>query len=245
MVAWSEELQTRYPPAPDPNQGVATRCCAPARASCVPDVPDELLDESAAKDEEHLRLHPACSSCAAALSCPLKVRDRVLGVITWASGGRRGRRFRRRRPRLRRGPRPPCRGRDRQRPAAHPGARRGARAAAGGAARASCPSRPAGAAACATCRPGEPMPVVTSTTWCRSTDGRVAMFVGDVMGRGVQAASVMAQMRSAIRTLDRGRPDPGSCAERDGPGLRDPARSSSSSPWSTRWPTRGWTRWRS
>jgi serine phosphatase RsbU (regulator of sigma subunit) len=32
-------------------------------------------------------------------------------------------------------------------------------------------------------------------------EGRVAAFVGDVMGRGVQAASVMAQMRSAIRTL--------------------------------------------
>jgi serine phosphatase RsbU (regulator of sigma subunit) len=32
-------------------------------------------------------------------------------------------------------------------------------------------------------------------------DGRLAMFVGDVMGRGVAAASVMAQMRSAIRTL--------------------------------------------
>ncbi len=32
-------------------------------------------------------------------------------------------------------------------------------------------------------------------------DGRLAMFVGDVMGRGVMATSVMAQMRSAIRTL--------------------------------------------
>ena len=31
--------------------------------------------------------------------------------------------------------------------------------------------------------------------------GRLAMFVGDVMGRGVQATSVMAQMRSAMRTL--------------------------------------------
>jgi serine phosphatase RsbU (regulator of sigma subunit) len=30
-------------------------------------------------------------------------------------------------------------------------------------------------------------------------DGRLAMFVGDVMGRGVAAAAAMAQMRSAIR----------------------------------------------
>jgi serine phosphatase RsbU (regulator of sigma subunit) len=39
-------------------------------------------------------------------------------------------------------------------------------------------------------------------------DGRLAMFVGDVMGRGVAAASVMAQMRSAIRTLVAVDPDP-------------------------------------
>ena len=39
-------------------------------------------------------------------------------------------------------------------------------------------------------------------------DGRLAMFVGDVMGRGVEAASVMAQMRSAIRTLVAVDPDP-------------------------------------
>jgi serine phosphatase RsbU (regulator of sigma subunit) len=39
-------------------------------------------------------------------------------------------------------------------------------------------------------------------------DGRLAMFVGDVMGRGVAAASVMAQMRSAIRTLLAVDPEP-------------------------------------
>jgi serine phosphatase RsbU (regulator of sigma subunit) len=37
---------------------------------------------------------------------------------------------------------------------------------------------------------------------------RVAVFVGDVMGRGVRAASVMAQMRSALRTLIALDPDP-------------------------------------
>ena len=39
-------------------------------------------------------------------------------------------------------------------------------------------------------------------------DGRVAVFVGDVMGRGVQAASAMAQMRSAVRALLAVDPDP-------------------------------------
>jgi serine phosphatase RsbU (regulator of sigma subunit) len=32
-------------------------------------------------------------------------------------------------------------------------------------------------------------------------DGRIAMFVGDVMGRGVHAAAAMAQMRSAVRAF--------------------------------------------
>jgi serine phosphatase RsbU (regulator of sigma subunit) len=39
-------------------------------------------------------------------------------------------------------------------------------------------------------------------------DGRVVAFVGDVMGRGVAAASAMAQMRSALRTLIAIDPDP-------------------------------------
>ena len=38
--------------------------------------------------------------------------------------------------------------------------------------------------------------------------GRVAMFIGDVMGRGVHAAAAMAQMRAAIRALVAVDPDP-------------------------------------
>jgi serine phosphatase RsbU (regulator of sigma subunit) len=39
-------------------------------------------------------------------------------------------------------------------------------------------------------------------------DGRIALFVGDVMGRGVTAAAAMAQMRAAIRALVAVDPDP-------------------------------------
>jgi PAS domain S-box-containing protein len=39
-------------------------------------------------------------------------------------------------------------------------------------------------------------------------DGRLAVFVGDVMGRGVRAAAAMAQMRSAIRAYVAVDPDP-------------------------------------
>ncbi len=44
-------------------------------------------------------------------------------------------------------------------------------------------------------------------------DGRVVIFVGDVMGRGVPAAAAMAQMRSAIRTLIAVDPHPHSVME--------------------------------
>ncbi len=39
-------------------------------------------------------------------------------------------------------------------------------------------------------------------------DGRLAMFVGDVMGRGVQAAAAMAQMRASIRAFIAVDPEP-------------------------------------
>ena len=41
-------------------------------------------------------------------------------------------------------------------------------------------------------------------------DGRVVMFVGDVMGRGVEAAAAMAQMRAAVRAYTAVDPDPAS-----------------------------------
>ena len=41
-------------------------------------------------------------------------------------------------------------------------------------------------------------------------DGRLVLFVGDVMGRGVQAAAAMAQMRAAVRAYTAVDPDPAS-----------------------------------
>ena len=41
-------------------------------------------------------------------------------------------------------------------------------------------------------------------------DGRVALFVGDVMGRGVHAAAAMAQMRAAVRAYAAVDPTPAS-----------------------------------
>ena len=59
-------------------------------SNLVPDVTDEMLVLSA-KDEEHLRLIRLLE-LRSGMSCPLKVRDRVFGVITWVAG-EGGRRF--------------------------------------------------------------------------------------------------------------------------------------------------------
>ena len=40
------------------------------------------------------------------------------------------------------------------------------------------------------------------------SDGRVAMFIGDVMGHGIQAAAAMAQMRASVRAFVTVDPDP-------------------------------------
>lgn len=45
-------------------------------------------------------------------------------------------------------------------------------------------------------------------------DGRLVAFVGDVMGRGVAAASAMAQVRSALRAYVFPDPLPGTVIER-------------------------------
>jgi GAF domain-containing protein len=45
-------------------------------------------------------------------------------------------------------------------------------------------------------------------------DGRLVLFVGDVMGRGVPAAAAMAQMRAAIRAHVVVDPDPGTVSEK-------------------------------
>jgi GAF domain-containing protein len=197
MVAFVEELQTRYPPEPDPERG-AYKVLRTGASELFPDIPDELL-ELAAKDEEHLRLLRMLE-LRSGLSCALKVRGRVLGVITWASSGERARRFTRADQSF---------GEDLAQRAAvaidNAQLHTQVRDVALELQRAVLPDElpepngwttavqylPAGR----TDAGGDFYDVVPLA------DGRVAAFVGDVMGRGVQAASVMVQMRSAIRTL--------------------------------------------
>jgi serine phosphatase RsbU (regulator of sigma subunit) len=195
-IALVRELQERYPSDPATDQG-GYGVLRSGRSQLVPELTDELL-AAVARDEEHLELMRALN-LASGLSCPLKVGDRTFGVITWVAG-EGGRRF---------SEDDLAFGEDLAQRAAiaidNAQLHSQVRTAALELQRAVLPDslpevagwstsvqyHPAGR----TDAGGDFYDVVPLE------DGRLAMFVGDVMGRGVQAASVMAQMRSAIRTL--------------------------------------------
>ena len=87
-VTMARELQERYPPDPDAVTGVYA-VVRFGRAELYREVSDELLVR-VARDEEHLALLRAVGLRSAMLA-PMMLRDRVLGVITFASAesGRR------------------------------------------------------------------------------------------------------------------------------------------------------------
>ena len=191
-----EELQTRYPANPDSPRG-GYRVLRTGLSELVPEIGDELLTD-VAQDEEHLRLLRALNF-RSALACPLKVHDRVLGVITWVAG-ERGRRF---------GPADRAFGEDLARRAAvaidnaklHSEMRDFALRLQQAVLPERLPDPPGWETSVVYLPAGRTDAGGDFYDAVDLGDGRLAIFVGDVMGRGVAAASVMAQMRSAIRTL--------------------------------------------
>ncbi len=196
MVDTVKELQEKYPPVKDESRG-AYKVVATGRSELVPDISEELLAATAV-DAEHLRILRRLSF-RSGLAVPLKVQDRVLGVITWVAG-EEGRRF---------GHDDLTFGEDLARRAAiaidnaqlHSEVRDVALKLQHAVLPAGLPLvdgvdlavryLPAGR----TDAGGDFYDVLPQD------DGRLVVFVGDVMGRGVAAASAMAQMRSAVRTL--------------------------------------------
>jgi GAF domain-containing protein len=180
----------------EPGDGSYAALVAP-RSILLPEVTDDLL-VAGAQDEEHLALLRALH-LRSGLLCPLRVGDRTLGVVTWVAG-ERGRRFS-----------------EADQVFGEELAQRAAIAIDN--AQLHSQVRTAALELQRAVLPEE-LPAVpgwsTTVTYLPAgrtdaggdfydvlplEDGRLAMFVGDVMGRGVAAASVMAQMRSAIRTL--------------------------------------------
>ena len=202
-VALAEDLNRRYPPDPQAPRG-AYSVLRSGRSDLVPEVPDEIL-VAAAQDEDHLRTLRLLGF-RSALQVPLRARDRVLGVITWVTGDQ-GRRFS-----------------SKDLAFAEDLAARAAvaidnaqlhtelRDVAVRLQRAVLPEQlpelpdwemavrylPAGRTEVS----GDFYEVVPLG------DGRLVVFVGDVMGRGVQAAAAMAQMRAAVRALVAVDPEP-------------------------------------
>ncbi len=87
-VRFALEIEQRYPSERD-SPGGAWDVIRTARPSLIPEVSDEML-VAAAKDAEHLRLARELE-LRSALLVPLIARGRVLGVISWvaAESGRR------------------------------------------------------------------------------------------------------------------------------------------------------------
>lgn len=207
-IAFVEELQRRYPPDPEAPHG-AWNIVRTGRSELVPLVTDELL-EAAAVDEEHLRLIRELN-LRSGVSAPLIAHGKVLGVMSWVSADE-GRMFT-----------------DADLAFVEDLAQRAAvaidnaqlhsqtRDAAAHLQRAVLPDR---------------LPEVRGWQFASyySPSGRtevggdfydvlpvkdgVALFVGDVMGRGVEAAAAMAQMRAAVRSYLALDPSPESVVRR-------------------------------
>jgi GAF domain-containing protein len=195
-VALAEEFERRFPPDPTSSSG-SYRVFHSGRSELTPDITPEMIDAAVAHPDQRALLHEL--DLRSAMSVPLKVKDRVLGVVTWVAGST-GRRYtvqdlafgedlagraavaidnaqlhtelRDMAMRLQRAVLPAALPRvEGWELAAH--------------------YSPSGRLEAG----GDFYDVI------RLDDDRLVVFVGDVMGRGVHAAAAMAQMRASIRAL--------------------------------------------
>ena len=202
-VRLAQELAERYPPDPDAPTG-AWNVMRTGKSEWIPEITDEIL-VAAAVDQEQLQLARDLH-LRSAVTVPLIARDRVLGVITWVSAESE-RLFT-----------------EEDLSLAEDLAKRAAIAIDN----AELHSETLAAAVhlqhavLPDAMPDVPGWVVAShySPSGRTevggdfydavplTDGRLALFVGDVMGRGVAAAAAMAQMRAAVRAFTAVDPTP-------------------------------------
>ena len=88
-VEWAREIAEHYPADPRADRGVH-HVLRTGESQLWPDIPDELI-VAAAQDAEHRRLIRGLGM-ASAMMVPMRVRDRVFGVISFVSA-ESGRRF--------------------------------------------------------------------------------------------------------------------------------------------------------
>ena len=81
-VAFAREIERRYPPSPDAQHG-SWHVIRTGESELLHEITDELL-VAAAQDEEHLRIARELN-LRSAVTAPLVAHGRVLGVMTWVS----------------------------------------------------------------------------------------------------------------------------------------------------------------
>src|SRR4051812_8483474 len=86
-VELAREFQRRYPPGPD---SLLHRIVATGRSEVIPEITDEML-VAGAVDDDHLRIIRELGM-RSVMAVPMTLRDRVLGIITFVSA-EAGRRF--------------------------------------------------------------------------------------------------------------------------------------------------------
>ena len=82
MVEWAEEIHSKYPPAPETPVGIYN-VLRTGESEFYPKISDEILIKSA-QSEEHLKMLREVG-LKSAMIIPLKVRNRILGVITFVN----------------------------------------------------------------------------------------------------------------------------------------------------------------
>jgi GAF domain-containing protein len=208
-VALALDFERRYAPDPSAPRG-SHQVFRTGLAELTPEITDEMIDE-AVPDLEQRRLIRELNLYSA-MAVPLKVGDRVLGVVTWVAG-EQGRRF---------GPRDLAFGEDLARRAAvaidnsqlHTELREMAVRLQRAVLPAALP-RVDGWELAAHYSPAGHLDVGGDFyDVIQLDDRRIALFVGDVMGRGVHAAAAMAQVRSAVRAFIAVDPSPASMMSR-------------------------------
>ncbi len=202
-IALAEEFQERYPTDPESDAG-AYGVLRSGESQLVPEVTEEMI-VAAAQDETHLEMIRSLD-LKSALTVPLKTRERTLGVITWVSGIE-GKRF---------GPQDIPFGEDFARRAAtaidnaelHSELREIAEKLQDAVLPPRLPEIPGWQLAASYSSAGRVDVGGDFYDVLPLRDGRIAFTVGDVMGRGVDAAAAMAQIRAALRAFVAVDPDP-------------------------------------
>jgi GAF domain-containing protein len=208
-IAWANELQQRYPADPDAETG-APNVVRTGVSELYPEITDEML-VAGAIDAEHLRLTRDLN-LRSALIVPLRARGRVLGAITLV----------RAETPQRYSPADLAVAEDLGRRAGlaidNADLHSQTRQVALQLQRAVLPERLDDI-------PGWDIATHSSPAAQSEVggdfydavglpDGRLVVFIGDVMGHGVPAAAAMAQMRAAVRAFISNDPDPSSVVSR-------------------------------